>query len=59
MLHRIAPYRKAVLAWAMALLSALAAVLPEGVTLTEAMGAWIAGLLAGLGVYAVPNEPEP
>jgi hypothetical protein len=28
------------------------------VTLTEALGSGIAGLLAGLSVYAVPNEPE-
>lgn len=57
-LRRIAPYRKAFLAGAMALLTALAAVLPAGVTLEEGMAAWIAGLLSGLGVYAVPNAPE-
>jgi len=57
-LRRIAPYRKAVLAWAMGTLTALAPAIPNGLTLREGMAAWVAGLIAGLGVYAVPNEPE-
>jgi len=51
-------YRKALLAGIMAGLAALAASLGDGLTLQEGMGAWIAGLLSGLGVYAVPNAPE-
>ncbi len=53
----LARYRKAILAALAAGLTAMAATLPDGLTLTEGMGAWVAGLLSGLGVYATPNAP--
>lgn len=59
MLRRLAPYRKAILAAVMGALTAVAATVPDGITLREGMAAWVAGLIAGLSVYAVPNAPEP
>ncbi len=50
-------YRKALVGGLMAGLGALAASLSGGISLVEAEGAWIAALLAGLSIYAVPNEP--
>lgn len=56
--RRLAPYSKAYLAGAMAFLTAVLATIPDGLTLREGMAAWVAGLIAGLGVYATPNAPE-